>query len=276
MQEREEKGIFRPDVIQLLLQSKKGQLKMETEVDEEKFSNFSANIEYDVNAKDKKMTHWTDEHYMAQGFIFFGAGFETTNILLQMTSFYLAKYKNYQQDLIDEVDEVISSLDGSPLTYEALHKMKFLDMVISEVLRLFPPAAATTRECNKDYKLNLGNGKFAQIKARDMFFLPIIAIHHDEKYFENPLEFNPYRFSDENKDKIVAGSYIPFGYGPRVCIGSRFALMEAKLLVFNILSNFTIEVCDKTPEKIELLPSFTQMLLKDRIVVEFKPRKKNE
>lgn len=105
MQEREEKGIFRPDVIQLLLQSKKGQLKAEN-VEEENLANFSANIEYDVKANNKKMTHWTDEHYMAQGFIFFGAGFETTNILLQMISFYLARNKNYQQELIDEVDEV--------------------------------------------------------------------------------------------------------------------------------------------------------------------------
>lgn len=153
--------------------------------------------------------------------------------------------------------------------------MKFLDMVISEVLRLFPPAAATTRECNKDIKLNLGEGKTVQIKTKDIILIPIVAIHHDEKYFDNPMDFNPNRFSDENKDKIVPGSYIPFGYGPRVCIGSRFALMEAKLLVFNILSNFSIEVCEKTPEKLELLPSFTQMLLKDRIVVEFRPRKKD-
>lgn len=105
MQERDAKGIFRPDVIQLLLQAKKGQLQTEHE-EEEKQSNFSANIEYDVKAKNKKLTNWTDEHYMAQGFIFFGAGFETTNVLLQMTSYYLAVNREFQQELIDEVDEV--------------------------------------------------------------------------------------------------------------------------------------------------------------------------
>lgn len=154
--------------------------------------------------------------------------------------------------------------------------MKFLDMVVCETLRLFSPAAATTRECNKDLTINLGDGRTANLKKRDIIMVPINSIHHDERYFENPMEFNPYRFSDENKDKIVPGSYIPFGYGPRICIGSRFALMEAKLLIFNILSNFTIESCDKTPSKIELLPSFSQMLLKDNVIVEFKPRKKNE
>lgn len=154
--------------------------------------------------------------------------------------------------------------------------MKFLDMVISEVLRLFPPAAATTRECNREYKMDLGNGKIHNVKVGDILMLPISAIHHDEKYFEDPMKFDPYRFSDERKDKIVAGSYLPFGYGPRICIGSRFALMEAKLLIFSILSEFSIEICDKTPQKLELVPSFNQMLLKDNIIVEFELRKKNK
>jgi cytochrome P450 family 9 len=154
--------------------------------------------------------------------------------------------------------------------------MKFLDMVISEVLRLWPPAAATTRECNREYEMDLGNGKTFTAKVGDIFMLPISAIHHDERYFEDPLKFDPYRFSDERKDKIVAGSYIPFGYGPRVCIGSRFALMEAKLLVFSILSKFSIEVCDKTPQKLELQPSFSQLLFKNDVIVEYKLRKKDQ
>lgn len=92
MKERDEKGIFRPDVVQLLLQAKKGQLQQQSEeVDEKELSNFSANIEYDVGAKNKKLTNWTDEHFMAQGFIFFSAGFETTNVLLQISTYLLAR-----------------------------------------------------------------------------------------------------------------------------------------------------------------------------------------
>lgn len=138
MNEREEKGIFRPDVIQLLLQAKKGQLQQQQqaeEVNESELSNFSANIEYDVKAKNKKMTNWTDEHYMAQGFIFFGAGFETTNILLQVSTYLLAKNKDAQQELIDEIDDVKATLDGKQVSYDTLHKMKFLDNIISETLR---------------------------------------------------------------------------------------------------------------------------------------------
>ncbi|CAG9811407.1 unnamed protein product [Chironomus riparius] len=275
MKEREQNGIFRPDVIQLLMQAKKGQLKVqdkENEVNDAELSNFSANIEYDVNAKNKKMTHWTDEHYMAQGFIFFLAGLETTNVLLQVTTFYLAKNKDVQQKLIKEVDEVVASLEGDQVTYEALHKMKYFDMVICEALRISAPAEHATRECGKDYNLKLDNGKTIKMKKGDMLAIPIRAIHHDEKYFEDSEKFDPERFSDERKGSIVDGSYIPFGFGPRVCIGSRFALVEAKLLLFNILRKFTFDVCDKTPEKFEFKPIMRHFELKHLIYVELKLR----
>ncbi|KAG5670375.1 hypothetical protein PVAND_000645 [Polypedilum vanderplanki] len=275
MNEREEKGIFRPDVVQLLLQARKGQLQKESDVNEKELSNFSANIEYDTGAQNRKITNWTDEHFMAQGFLFFAAGFDTTNILLQITSYCLAKNKEVQEELIREIDDVFEELDGKPITYEALHKMKYLDMVISEALRFWPPAFATTRQCNKDYDMKLKDGKVIKIKDGDLILLPIYAIHHDERFFPNPEKFDPLRFSDENKESIALGSYIPFGSGPRVCIGSRFALMEAKLLIFNVLSKFTMEVCDQTPEKLELIPSMTEITFKKAICVEYRPRKKN-
>jgi cytochrome P450 family 9 len=219
MKEREQKGIFRPDVIQLLMQAKKGQLESqdkEHEVNEAELSNFSANIEYDVKAKNKKLTNWTDEHFMAQGFIFFAAGFDTTNVLLQVTAYSLAKNKDVEQKLIDEVDEVIATLEGGQVTYDALHKMKYLDMVICEALRMWSPAALTNRECSKDYNLKLSDGNTLKLRSGDILNIPIYSIHHDPKYFEDPDKFDPERFSDERKGSIADGSYIPFGYGPRV------------------------------------------------------------
>jgi cytochrome P450 family 9 len=113
MKEREEKGIFRSDLIQLLIQAQKGQLNAECDVNEKEQANFSANIEYEVNAKNKKGFKWTDEELMAQGFIFFGAGFDTTRSLLEIASYLLAKNKDIQEELIAEIDDVISELDGS-------------------------------------------------------------------------------------------------------------------------------------------------------------------
>jgi cytochrome P450 family 9 len=209
MDERDANGSFRPDVVQLLLQMKKGQLDKNERSNDKDLTNFAANAEYDVGSSSKVM--FDKEDFMAQGFIFFGAGFDTTQKLLQMTAYELAKNRNIQDELISEVDAVLSDMEGKPVSYEALHKMKFMDQVISEVLRLHPPTQFTNRECSKDYFLKFDNGQTVPMKKGDLIFIPIQSIHRDEKYFENPNNFDPRRFEDGRKELIVPGSYIPFG-----------------------------------------------------------------
>ena len=170
--------------------------------------------------------------------------------MIQMTCYELAKNPDVQQKLHEEIDSVASTLDGKSVNYEQLHKMPYLDMIISEGLRKWPPAVQTDRICLKDYKLDLGNGKTITIHKNQNIIIPVFLLQRDPAYFPDPERFDPSRFSDENKDSIVPGTYIPFGLGPRTCIGSRFALMEGKLLLFNLLKKFTLETCDKTPEKI--------------------------
>ena len=87
-------------------------------------------------------------------------------------------------------------------------------------------------------------------------FIPIWCLHHDPQYFPDPEKFDPERFSDENRDKIDPDTYIPFGVGPRNCIGSRFALMELKTILFYLLLNFTFDITDKTqiPLRLEKNP----------------------
>lgn len=277
MNEREQKGIFRADVIQLLLQARKGQLQNKDKgVDEKELANFSANIEYDIGAKTKTAAHWNDDDFIAQGMIFFGAGFETTANLLQTMTYELAKNPKVQKELIDEVDTVTENLHGKSITYEALHKMKFMDMVVSESLRMWPPIILSNRMCNKDFAVDMGDGKIFTFIKNDIILLPIITIQNDRKYFDNPERFDPQRFNDDNKGSIVQGTFIPFGSGPRVCIGSRFALMEAKLLLFNVLSKFTLEICDKTPKKLEFSRKFADIGFAEKIFIELKPRKKNQ
>lgn len=190
---------------------------------------------------------------------------------MQATTFHLAKNPDIQDELYREVSEVSAELNEKQVTYEALHKMKFLDMVVSEALRIQPPAPQIDRHCSKDYTMDLGNGKTVEIKKDDVIFLPFYSLHHDPRYFPNPEEFDPYRFSDENKDSIVTGSYLPFGLGPRACIGSRFALMEAKLLLFNVLANFRIVPSPKTPEKLTFKPDFSGRI-KETVYLNFKRR----
>lgn len=210
MNEREKKNISRPDVIQLLLQSRKGQLTNETndQLDETELKNFSAHTEFDVSLKNEKMSNFEENDWIAQGFLFFGAGFDTSTSTLQILFYELAQNPQIQDDLLAEIDEVCENGD---VFYEALHKMKLLDMIVSEVLRKWPPAGQLDRCCNKDYMLELNDGKKLKILKGTVIFLPVYNIHHDAEYFEDPEKFDPYRFDDENQKSIRPGTYLPFG-----------------------------------------------------------------
>ncbi|XP_037050616.1 probable cytochrome P450 9f2 [Bradysia coprophila] len=276
MRDREENNITRPDVIQLLLEVRKGkgQLKSkEDEVNDDELRNFSAHQEFNVstNKSTTSLNINDDDLWIAQTFIFFVAGFNTTSHLLQTLTYELAKNQDIQQELFQEIQEVVSSLDGKPITYEALHKMKYLDCVISEGLRMYPPAVQSDRCCSKPIDLDLGNGKTLHVNKGEVIGLPIYNIQHDPDYFPNPETFDPTRFNDENKSSIVAGSYLPFGMGQRACIGSRFALMESKLLVFNLLSNYKIEPSSTTPDKLTFKADLTASV-KETIYLKFKAR----
>jgi len=275
MNDRDRNNITRPDIIQLMLQVKKGQLQVKEneETNDKELDGFAAHEELNLKSNIKNLQEIVDddEYWIAQGFIFFIAGFDTTSNLLQSITFHLAKNPDIQEKLYQEIDEVASALNGKQVTYEALHKMKYLDMVISEGLRIQPPAPQLDRSCTKDYTMDLGNGKSVEIKKGDIIFLPYYVLHHDSEYFPNPEKFDPDRFSDENKDSIVAGSYLPFGMGPRACIGSRFALMEAKLLLFNVLANFSIVPSPKTPAKLTFAPDFSTRI-KETVYLNFKRR----
>ena len=77
-------------------------------------------------------------------------------------------------------------------------------------------------------------------------------LHHDEAFWTDPWTFDPERFAPENRDKIVEMTYMPFGEGPRNCIGRRFALMEAKMALVELLRRFSLHTCEATPEKLNV------------------------
>lgn len=254
---RETQGItIVNDVIHHLIQAKNGQLK-------------------DESGKENKITrkylNWDDaELIAAQIFIFFAGGFETTSSLMQMCSWELAMNRKIQKKLIQEVDEVLATLNGQPVSYEALNKMKLLDMIVNETLRKWPPLPMGIRECTSDYVLHTSDGQAIQIMKGDKLTIPFRMMQRDPKYFKNPSRFDPTRFSPENKHKIVPGSFISFGHGPRLCLGSRLALLETKLVFFTILSRYSIEVCSKTPKQFTY--SVSPVAFKEDLYVELKPR----
>lgn len=86
---------------------------------------------------------------------------------------------------------------------------------------MYPPSAAVDRECVKAYQMpDTSTDKGYLIRPGDVLWVPIHALHHDPEYFPDPEIFDPERFSEENRTNIKPFSYVPFGSGPRICIGN--------------------------------------------------------
>lgn len=266
---REEKGIIRHDMINLLIQAKKGRLIHDST--DEKVTDGFATVEESQMGKENVKRKWDDDDLAAQCFIFFLAGFDTVATAMSFMAHELAVNPDVQQKLYDEIVETERDLNGQSVTYEKLQTMKYMDQVVCEVLRKWPPAPLTDRICVKDYELEYGGKKIVIEKGKN-FFVPIWAIQNDPDYFPNPNKFDPDRFSDENKDNIQEYTYIPFGVGPRNCIGSRFALMEIKTIFYYLLRQFKINVTSKTQIPLQLKKIPVGLKTEKGVWVELQPR----
>jgi cytochrome P450 family 9 len=180
MERRERLNIQKPDAIHQLLQAKKDKGK------------------------------WTDNDYVAQGVTLFLGGFGTTTNLMDGIFFELVKNPEVQRTLMEEVDEMVASLNGEHISYDQLNQMKYLEMVVNEGLRMWPPAPGTQRYCGKDYTFTC-DGKDYEIQKGTNLFLNFGSFLKDPKYFPDPLTFDPCRFSEENKKNIQPGTFTPFG-----------------------------------------------------------------
>lgn len=198
---------------------------------------------------------------MAQSIIFFLAGFTG---LTQTPSFLVHELiikPHIQQRLFEEIQEAHRKLNGATITYDGLRDMKYLDQVVSEVLRIWTPAPFIDRRVNKPYVLESRDGTTVKLNIGDCVMFPIYSIQTDPKYFSNPEKFDPERFSDDNKGSIQSGTYFPFGIGPRNCIGSRFGLIAIKSIIYHLVLNFELEKSEKTqdPLKIQVGPRVNLM-----------------
>ncbi|NXP44780.1 CP3AO protein, partial [Heliornis fulica] len=187
----------------------------------------------------------TDIEVLAQAFIFIFAGYEPTSNTLCYLAYELAMHPDVQQKLLEEIDTVLPN--KAPLTYEAIMQLEYLDMAVSETLRLFPLGGRLERTCKKDVEIN-----GVTIPKGTIVVIPPATLHYDPEYWPNPEEFRPERFSKENKDTIDPYTYLPFGAGPRNCIGMRFALLTLKVAITILLQHFTFQTCKETPIPLKL------------------------
>lgn len=220
----QEKKIIRKDMLQFMLEA-----KQKDEI--------------------KSSLCWSEDALIAQALTCIGAGFETTTNLIQMTCYELAKNTEIQLELVNEINKINLGLNRERISFEALNKFKLLDCVVMEALRLWPPTFTIDRTCNSDCTLFTQEKVAHEFKNSDHIIIPVFEIHRNSEYFKNPEKFDPCRFYGENL--IIPGSFIPYGIGNRSCPGKNFSLLIVKLLLFNILSHFKIELCDETLSEVE-------------------------
>jgi cytochrome P450 len=161
----------------------------------------------------------------------FAAGHETTANSLTWTLYLLSQHAEERDKLLVELQSV---LQGRAPTVEDLGRLPYLEMVMKESMRLFPPAWMVGRRALKDYELegyHLPTGSFAVLSPW--------VIHHMAEYFVEPERFWPERFDQVAGEKHPSFAYFPFGAGPRMCIGATFAMMEARLLLATIMQRYS-------------------------------------
>ncbi|XP_071039311.1 cytochrome P450 9e2 [Parasteatoda tepidariorum] len=243
----------RDDFLQLLLDTEKkstsGNKKESVENDDDINANYGEDIsEQNINpyVSQKNLTH---EELVSQRVTFFLAAHDTTSLMLSSVIYILAINESIQEKSYQEVAEHLQETNGE-LTYEALKKMKYLDKIMSETLRLYPPIIRTSRRAEKTY---IHGETGITIQKDAVILLPILAIHRDPKYYPDPEKFDPERFSDEEVAKRDPNVYLPFGHGPRNCVGMRFSHLSSKVCLVYIISSFIIKSCSQTKVPLEFV-----------------------
>ncbi|KAI5747207.1 hypothetical protein M8J77_012306 [Diaphorina citri] len=213
IEHREKNNIERADFLNLLLELKKKQ-------EEQGLTEDKVAITLDC--------------IVAQVFLFFIAGFHTSAYAMSRCLEELANNTNIQDKLRAEIREVTQN-SGGEVTYANIKEMPYLDKVVKETLRKHPSLPQLNRRSVRPYTMpETGH----TIKSRTRILVPVYAIHYDPEYYPNPEIFDPERFSPEQVAARTPFTYLPFGDGPRNCIGSRFGNLQLKLGLINVLSNY--------------------------------------
>lgn len=161
----------------------------------------------------KKLTF---EEVAAQAFVFFIAAFETTSSTISLCLYELSKNQALQRRVQEEIDQ---ALKGNAFNYDLMTRLKYLECCFDETLRKYPPAPFLIRECTKSYKID-----DHVIEKGVPIIISTFGLHRDPAIYEDPMTFIPERFLKNSSGGGNASGlyYIPFGDGPRICIGKKF------------------------------------------------------
>ncbi|XP_015186995.1 PREDICTED: cytochrome P450 6k1-like [Polistes dominula] len=216
------------------------------------------------NGEQNPEFNFKGDNLLAQAVSFFVAGFEASSTAIAFVIYELALHPEYEQRLYDEIKGIV---DKDGITMDSIKEMSFLDDVLEESLRLYPPLPIVDRIAVKDYKLP---GTDLIIEKGTPIYVSINGVNRDSRYFSDPTTFNPLREKGENNK--LSGS-LAFGIGPRSCIGQRLGILITKIAVIQLVLNFKIFIKQEREKLLNPITIFTNAA--DGVYVQFQKRINN-
>lgn len=253
LESRQKNKVYKRDFTQLLIEAQDDSFEIEN-----KDSNR-------INIKDlriqKKMS-FDEIKFNLVGFLL--AGFETTSTALTYCFYVLSTLKSEMLKLQKEIDSFYLNSNDEP-SFDNINKLEYLDMFIKEVLRMYPISSNTVnRRCMYPTKI-----KDIDFPVGLSITVDVLSLHYDPEHWQDPQNFNPERFSPEFK--INQYVYLPWGVGPKNCVGMRFAILEMKLFLAKLLLTYDVLPAAEFPTKLEYVEG-TVRRPKNEIKVKFRKR----
>ncbi|XP_061386361.1 probable cytochrome P450 28a5, partial [Musca vetustissima] len=214
----------------------------------------------------KNLTHM---ELCAHAMTFILDGFETVSSILAHTLLLLARHPQAQQKLRQEFQE---NLSAGNRDFNAIHELPYLNACILEAIRLFPVDLYSRKLCTEPIVLTNKNGKAFKVPRGMLVIIPKYPIMMDDEYYEDPMEYRPERFSEENggvKKYLNKGVYWSYGDGPRICLGVTFGFVQIKAALVEILTKFSVKPNPKTRTDYALDPTYFLARLDGGIYLDF-------
>src|SRR6266576_4729511 len=198
-------------------------------------------------ARDEDGSRMNDRQLRDEVMTLFLAGHETTALTLAWSWYLLGKYTDSTEKFHAELDEVLGDRDP---TFADLPRLKYTEKIAKESMRLYPPAYGLGREAIDDCEI----GGY-RVPAGTQVFMFQWATQRDARFYDEPADFKPERWTEEFEARLPKYAYFPFGGGPRACIGASFAMMEIILVLATIGKKFRLEL--ESDDPVEIYPAMS-------------------